>query len=105
MMICRDLPSSSVTCRLHSKAAGACAIHGDATLVPGIAVNPASFSSSTPRGHLEPQTCIASAKRERDDIDGEDFRHPNIVAGILEGHIGVVLHAQSEDRRIGRQTI
>src|SRR5258708_18215624 len=60
-MIWRDLPSSSVTWRRHSKAAGACLIQGEATNVPGIAVNPAACNSSCTEPNGTAQTCIGSA--------------------------------------------
>jgi len=34
---------------------------GGGTFLPGIAVSPASFNSSVPRGYFAPQACIASA--------------------------------------------
>src|SRR5450631_477575 len=60
-MIWRDLPSSSVTWRRHSKEAGASLIQGEATSVPGIEVNPAACSSSCPVANGTAQTCIDSA--------------------------------------------
>src|SRR5882757_5735830 len=57
----RDFPNSSVTWRRHSKAAGASLIQGDATTVPGIAVNPAACNSSRSAEKGTEQTCIASA--------------------------------------------
>src|ERR1700684_3895137 len=60
-MICRDLPSSSVTWRQHSNEAGASLIQGEATTVPGIAVNPAACNSLPSGANGTAQTCIASA--------------------------------------------
>src|ERR1700761_4057892 len=60
-MIWRDLPSSRVTWRRHSNAAGACLIQGEATTAPGIAVRPAAANSSLSAANGTAQTCIASA--------------------------------------------
>jgi hypothetical protein len=40
-----------------------------------------------------------------DDIDGEFFRHPNVVCGVFEPHVGMIFDADRNDRRVGRKAI
>ena len=43
--------------------------------------------------------------RVRHDIDREDFGQADVEGGVLEGHVGMVLHPKRQDRRIRGQAI
>ena len=40
-----------------------------------------------------------------DNVDGELLGHPDVVAGVLEAHVGLVLDADGDDRRVSGQGI
>ncbi len=105
--ISRDLPTSGVILSAGIRARGGClgetraALH--ACRAPPSA--PAIAISSTSGGNGTAQVFIASSMASSTMLTVNSLRHADVVAGVLEAHVGMVLDPDGDDGRVGREAV